>query len=296
VCMKSKAKILNLGLPKGSLQESTLKLFKKAGYHISVSGRSYYPVFDDSEIESMLIRAQEMARYVENGILDCGLTGYDWIMEQAADVHQVAELNYAKEGLRPVKWVIAVPNDSKIRTIKDLNGKRIATELVGFTKRYLKSKNIKAEIDFSWGATEVKPPHLADAIVELTETGSSLRANNLRIVETVLESSTRFIANKKAWQDKWKRQKMENIVMLLKGALAAEEKVGLKMNVMQKDLKRLMSLLPSMHSPTISTLSDAGWYDLDVVIDEKTLCDLIPKLKKAGASGIVEYQLNKVIP
>lgn len=294
--MKSKAKILNLGLPKGSLQESTLKLFKKAGYHIAVSGRSYYPVFDDNQIESMLIRAQEMARYVENGILDCGLTGYDWIMEQAADVHEVAELNYAKEGLRPVKWVIAVPNDSRIKTIKDLNGKRIATELVGFTRRYLKSKNIKAEIDFSWGATEVKPPHLADAIVELTETGSSLRANNLRIVETVLVSSTRFIANKKAWQDKWKRQKMENIVMLLKGALAAEEKVGLKMNVMQKDLKRLMSLLPALHSPTISTLSDEGWFDLDVVIDEKTLCDLIPKLKKAGASGIVEYQLNKVIP
>ena len=294
--MKSKSKILNLGLPKGSLQESTLKLFRKAGYHISVSGRSYYPVFDDHEIESMLIRAQEMARYVENGILDCGLTGYDWIMEQAADVHQVAELNYAKEGLRPVKWVIAVPNDSKIKTIKDLNGKRIATELVGFTKRYLKSKNIKAEIDFSWGATEVKPPHLADAIVELTETGSSLRANNLRIVETVLESSTRFIANKKAWQDKWKRQKMENIVMMLKGALAAEEKVGLKMNVTRKDLKRVMGLLPSMHSPTISALSDEGWYDLDVVIDEKTLCDLIPRLKKSGASGIVEYQLNKVIP
>lgn len=294
--MKSKAKILNLGLPKGSLQESTLKLFKKAGYHIAVSSRSYYPVFDDRDIESMLIRAQEMARYVENGILDCGLTGYDWIMEQAADVHQVAELNYAKEGLRPVKWVIAVPNDSKIKTIKDLNGKRIATELVGFTRRYLKSKNIKAEIDFSWGATEVKPPHLADAIVELTETGTSLRANNLRIVETVLESSTRFIANKKAWKDKWKRQKMENIVMLLKGALAAEEKVGLKMNVIRKDLKQVMGLLPAMHSPTVSTLSDEGWYDLDVVIDEKTLCDLIPKLKKAGASGIVEYQLNKVIP
>ena len=294
--MKSKTKILNLGLPKGSLQESTLKLFKKAGYHIAVSGRSYYPVFDDQDIQSMLIRAQEMARYVENGILDCGLTGYDWIMEQAANVHQVAELNYAKEGLRPVKWVIAVPNDSKIKTIKDLNGKRIATELVGYTRRYLKSKNIRAEIDFSWGATEVKPPHLADAIVELTETGSSLRANNLRIVETVLESSTRFIANKKAWQDKWKRQKMENIVMLLKGALAAEEKVGLKMNVTQKDLKRVMSLLPAMHSPTISSLSDEGWYDLDVVIDERTVRDLIPKLKKAGASGIVEYQLNKVIP
>jgi ATP phosphoribosyltransferase len=294
--MSPKNKMLNLGLPKGSLQESTLKLFRKAGYHISVSSRSYYPVFDDPEIESMLIRAQEMARYVENGILDCGLTGYDWIMEQAADVKEVAELNYAKEGLRPVKWVIAVPTDSRIRSISDLKGKRIATELVGYTKRYFRSKNVKAEIDFSWGATEVKPPHLADAIVELTETGTSLRANNLRIVETILESSTRFIANRKAWQDKWKRQKMENIVMLLKGALSAEEKVGLKMNVSKKNLKRVMSLLPSMHSPTISALSDAGWYDLDVVVDEKTVRELIPRLKKAGASGIVEYQLNKVIP
>ncbi len=294
--MKSTPKKLQIGLPKGSLQESTLKLFRKAGYHISVSSRSYYPVFTDTEISSMLIRAQEMARYVESGILDCGLTGYDWIMEQGADVKEVAELNYAKEGLRPVRWVVAVPNDSKIKTLKDLKGKRIATELVGFTKRYLKARNIKAEIDFSWGATEVKPPHLADAIVELTETGNSLRANNLRIVETILQSSTRFIANKKAWQDKWKRQKMENIVMLLQGALAAEEKVGLKMNVSKKDLRRVMSLLPSMHAPTISTLSDSGWYDLDVVIDEQIICDLIPKLKKAGAAGIVEYQLNKVIP
>jgi ATP phosphoribosyltransferase len=294
--MSPKNRILNLGLPKGSLQESTLKLFRKAGYHILVSSRSYYPVFDDPEIESMLIRAQEMARYVENGILDCGLTGYDWIMEQAADVKEVAELNYAKEGLRPVKWVIAVPTDSRIRSIRDLKGKRIATELVGYTKRYFRSKNVKAEIDFSWGATEVKPPHLADAIVELTETGTSLRANNLRIVDTILESSTRFIANRKAWQDKWKRQKMENIVMLLKGALSAEEKVGLKMNVSKKNLKRVMSLLPSMHSPTISALSDAGWYDLDVVVDERTVRELIPRLKKAGASGIVEYQLNKVIP
>lgn len=294
--MKSKNKILKIGLPKGSLQKSTLKLFRKAGYHISVSDRSYYPVFDDPEIESILIRAQEMARYVDKGVLDCGLTGLDWILEQGADVQEVAELNYAKEGLRPVKWVIAVPNDSKIRSIKDLNGKRIATELVGFTKKYLKSKNVKAEIDFSWGATEVKPPHLADAIVELTETGASLKANNLRIVETILESSTRFIANRKAWQNKWKQQKMENIVMLLKGALAAEEKVGIKMNVSKKDLKRVLNLLPSMHSPTISTLSDEGWYDLDVVIDEKVICNLIPMLKKAGASGIVEYQLNKVIP
>lgn len=289
-------KILKLGLPKGSLQESTLKLFRKAGYHINVSSRSYYPSFDDPEIEAMLIRAQEMARYVEDGILDCGLTGKDWILEQNADVVEVAELIYAKEGLRPVRWVIAVPNNSKIKKLKDLSGKRIATELVGFTKRYLKSKRIKAEVDFSWGATEVKPPYLADAIVELTETGSSLKANNLRIIETILESSTRFVANKKAWQDKKKRQKMENIVMLLKGALSAEEKVGLKMNVPDKSFKRVMSLLSAMHSPTISQLSDRGWYALEVIIDEKTVRDIIPKLKMAGAEAIVEYQLNKVIP
>jgi len=289
-------KVLKLGLPKGSLQESTLKLFRKAGYHVVISSRSYYPSVDDPEIQAMLIRAQEMAGYVEAGILDCGLTGKDWILEQNAAVHEVAELIYAKEGLRPVKWVIAVPVDSRIKTVKDLNGKRIATELVGFTKRYLKSKKVKAEVDFSWGATEVKPPHLADAIVELTETGTSLKANNLRIIDTILESSTRFIANKKAWQDKWKRQKMENIVMLLKGALAAEEKVGLKMNVSAGSLKRVMSLLSAMHSPTISALSDQGWYALEVMINDKVVRDLIPKLKKAGASGIVEYQLNKVIP
>jgi ATP phosphoribosyltransferase len=289
-------KILKLGLPKGSLQESTLKLFRKAGYHITISSRSYYPSFDDTEIEAMLIRAQEMAGYVETGILDCGLTGKDWIMEQNASVHEVAELIYAKEGLRPVKWVIAVPNDSKIKTVKDLKGKRIATELVGFTKRYLKSKGVKAAVDFSWGATEVKPPHLADAIVELTETGNSLRANNLRIIETILQSSTRFIANKKAWHDKWKRQKMENIVLLLKGALAAEEKVGLKMNVPARSLKRVMSLLSAMHSPTIAALSDEGWYALEVMINEKLVREIIPKLKMAGASGIVEYPLNKVIP
>ncbi|MBI5098805.1 MAG: ATP phosphoribosyltransferase [Nitrospirae bacterium] len=288
--------VLRLGLPKGSLQESTLKLFKKAGYNISVDSRSYYPVFDDAEIEALLIRAQEMARYVDDGVLDAGLTGKDWILEQGADVQEVAELNYAKGGLRPVKWVIAVPNDSKIKSIRDLNGKRIATELVGFTKKYLKSRGIKAEVDFSWGATEVKPPHLADAIVELTETGSSLRANNLRIIETILVSSTRFIANKKAWKDKWKKLKMENIVLLLKGALAAEEKVGLKMNVPEKSMKRVMTLLSAMHSPTISQLSDKGWYALEVVIDERTVRDIIPKLKSVGASGIIEYPLNKVIP
>ena len=289
-------KILKLGLPKGSLQESTLKLFRKAGYHVSVSSRSYYPSLDDPEIEAMFIRAQEMAGYVENGVLDCGLTGKDWILEQNAEVHEVAELIYAKEGLRPVKWVIAVPNNSRIRTVKDLQGKRIATELVGFTKRYLKSKGVKAEVDFSWGATEVKPPHLADAIVELTETGTSLKANNLRIVETILESSTRFIANNKSWRDTWKKRKIENIVMLLKGALAAEEKVGLKMNVPGSSLRRVMSLLSAIHSPTISPLSDKGWCALEVIIDEKTVRDIIPKLKMAGASGIIEYQLNKVIP
>jgi len=288
--------VLKLGLPKGSLQEATLRLFRKAGYHITVSSRSYYPVFDDAEIESMLIRAQEMARYVENGHLDCGLTGHDWVVEQDADLVEVVELKYAKEGFRPVSWVIAVPVDSKIRTLKDLEGKRIATELVGFTKRYLKSRGIKAEVDFSWGATEIKPPFLADAIVELTETGTSLRANNLRVVETIIESTTRFIANKKAWHDKWKRQKMENIALLLKGALTAEEKVGLKMNIPEKSVREILNLLSAMHSPTISPLSDPGWYAVDVVIDERIVRDLIPKLKGAGASGIVEYQLNKVIP
>lgn len=288
--------ILRLGLPKGSLQESTLKLFRKAGYNISVDSRSYYPVFDDPEIEALLIRAQEMSRYIDDGVLDAGLTGKDWILEQGADVHEVAELNYAKGGLRPVKWVIAVPNDSKIKNIRDLKGKRIATELVGFTKKYLRSQGIRAEVDFSWGATEVKPPYLADAIVELTETGSSLRANNLRIIETILVSSTRFVANKKSWKDKWKRRKMENIVLLLRGALSAEEKVGLKMNVPDRSMKRVMTLLSAMHSPTISPLSDRGWNALEVVIDERIVRDIIPKLKSVGASGIIEYPLNKVIP
>jgi len=291
-----KTKILKLGLPKGSLQESTLKLFRKAGYHISVSSRSYYPSIDDIEIQPMLIRAQEMARYVQDGILDCGLTGYDWVLEQNADVKTVAELNYAKEGLKPVRWVIAVPNESKIKKVKDLDGKRIATELVGFTKRYLKKHKVKADVDFSWGATEVKPPHLCDAIVELTETGTSLRANNLRIVETILVSSTRFIANRSAWKNSWKQQKIENLVMLLRGALEAEEQVGLKMNVPKKTLRKILSLLPAMHSPTISELTDREWCDIDVVIQEALVRDLIPKLKKAGATGIVEYQLNKVIP
>jgi ATP phosphoribosyltransferase len=244
----------------------------------------------------MLIRAQEMARYVEDGVLDCGLTGKDWVLEQNAEVVEICELQYGKEGLKPVRWVVAVPADSKIKSLKDLEGKRIATELVGFTKRYLRSRGVKAEVDFSWGATEVKPPYLADAIVELTETGTSLRANNLRIVETIIESTTRFVANKKAWQDKWKRRKMENLSMLLRGALAAEEKVGLKMNVPKSSYRKVLSLLSAMHSPTISELSDPGWFAVDVVTDEKFVRDLIPKLKSAGASGLVEYQLNKVIP
>ena len=292
----AKQKILKLGVPKGSLQNSTFKLFKKAGYNFSVSSRSYYPEVDDPELQAMLIRAQEMAGYVEKGIIDCGLTGKDWVMEQNAKVKEVAELNYAKEGLRPVRWVLAVPNDSKIKKIKDLEGKRISTELVGYTKRWLKQNKVKANVDFSWGATEVKPPLLCDAIVELTETGSSLRANNLRIVEVLFESTTRFIANKEAWGNSFKRKKIENLALLLQGALAAEEKVGLKMNVPKASMNRIMSLLPAINSPTVSPLAEEGWFDVDTIIDDKTVRDLIPRLKEVGATGIVEYPLNKVIP
>jgi ATP phosphoribosyltransferase len=289
-------RILKLGLPKGSLQESTLKLFKKAGFNIHVSHRSYYPLIDDEEISCMLLRAQEIPIYVEEGYLDCGLTGHDWIVEQNVDVFEVAELKYAKEGFRPVKWVIAVQEDSPIKTIEDLQNKRIATELTDYTKRYLKAKGIKADVYFSWGATEVKPPYLADAIVELTETGTSLKANKLRVIETILESTTRFISNKNAWRNNWKKKKMQNIAILLQGALLAEEKVGLKMNVPKESLKRVLSLLNSLHSPTISQLYDENWYALEVIIDEKKVRELIPRLKDAGASGFVEYPLNKVIP
>ncbi len=286
---------LRLGLPKGSLQEATIKMFKKAGYKITVGSRSYYPTVDDDEIEAMLIRAQEMAIYVQDGILDAGLTGKDWIVEQGADVVEVADLNYAKEGFRPVRWVVAVPQDSPIQKVEDLEGKRIATELVGFTKRYLAERNITAHIDFSWGATEVKPPRLADAIVELTETGSSLRANNLRIVETILESRTKLIANKAAWEDIWKREKIENLALLLQGAILAEQKVGLKMNVEKSKLDAVLKVLPAMQTPTISTLYDKNWVDVDTIMDEKVVRDIIPALKKAGATGIVEYPLSKVI-
>ncbi len=287
---------LKLGLPKGSLQDSTFKLFSKAGYRLQVSSRSYYPSIDDPDIECILVRAQEMARYVDNGIFDVGLTGKDWILEQNADVVEVAELRYAKGGLTPVRWVVAVPEDSPIKSLKDLKGKRIATELVGYTKRYLKSKGIAADVEFSWGATEVKPPRLADAIVELTETGSSLRANKLRIVEVMLESTTRIIANKQAWKDPWKKKKIDNMTMLLQGALSAEEKVGLKMNAPKAGLKEICSLLPSMHAPTISQQTDPAWVSLEVILDEKQARNLIPRLKRRGASGIVEYPLNKVIP
>lgn len=293
---EKKRNVLNVGLPKGSLQESTLHLFRKAGFNINVGSRSYVPTIDDPELSGLLIRAQEMARYVQDGILDMGLTGRDWVLEQNAKVKEVCPLLYARGGLRPVRWVVAVPNDSPIQRIRDLQGKRVATELVQFTRRYLKKKGVEAQVEFSWGATEVKAPRLADAIVELTETGSSLRANNLRVVETILESTTVLIANREAWKDPWKREKIGNIALLLQGALRAEEKVGLKMNVGRGDLDRILKVLPAMQNPTISTLSEAGWFSLEVIVDQKIVRDLIPVLKKEGASGIVEYPLNKVIP
>ncbi len=293
--MTNKGKILKIGLPKGSLQESTLYLFKKAGYSVHVGDRSYYPTIDDSNMEAMLVRAQEMARYVGDGVLDCGLTGRDWTLESGASVKEVTELIYAKAGMRPVRWVIAVPEDSKIRTIKGLRGKRIATELVGVTSRYLKKRGVQAKVEFSWGATEVKPPRLADAIVELTETGSSLKANHLRIIDTVMESNTLLIANKKAWQDKWKRTCIEDLALLLQGAINAEKIVGLKMNAPRGEMEKVLKKLKALHSPTISPHTDEGWFSIEVVLDETHARKLIPELKRAGASGIVEYPLNKVV-
>jgi len=288
--------VLKIGLPKGSLEQSTVEMFKKAGFSISISSRSYFPSIDDPELEAMLVRAQEMARYVEEGVLDAGLTGRDWIEESGADVIEIGELVYAKQGLRPVRWVLAVPNDSPVQSVKDLQGARIATELVNVTKKYFQKHGVEAKIEFSWGATEAKPPHLADAIVELTETGSSLRANNLRIVDVVMESTTRLIANKESWEDDWKRRKIQHIFTLLKGALLAEEKVGLKMNVAEKDLQKVIEILPAMRKPTISKLSQEGWFALETIIDEKIVREIIPRLKEAGAEGIIEYPLNKVIP
>ncbi len=287
---------LKIGLPKGSLQETTFKLFKNAGYTIKLLERSYVPVIDDPEMEGLVIRAQEMARYVEDGILDMGITGYDWVLEQDAKVVELVRLRYGKVGFRGVKWVVAVPMESPVKTVEDLKGKKVATELVGFTKRFLKKRGVDASVEFSWGATEVKPPLLADAIVEVTETGASLKANNLRIIETILESETVLIANRNAWRDDWKKRKMENITILLKGALLAEEKVGLKMNVPKTKLEKVVKILPSLHTPTVSGLSDSNWVALEVIMDEKTVRDIIPDLKRAGAQGIVEYPLNKVIP
>lgn len=286
---------LKLALPKGSLQESTIEIFRKAGVKIKPSERSYFPTCDDEELDIMLVRAQEIPKYVEDGVFDAGITGYDWIIESDVDVREICELLYAKSGFRPVRWVLAVPENSKIRSAKDLNGKRIATELVNFTKKYFQKKKINVEVEFSWGATEAKTPALVDAIVELTETGSSLRANKLRIVEELLSSTTRLIANKKSWNNSWKREKLENLSILLTGALNAEGLVGLKMNLEEKNLKAILGELPALKKPTVSYLTMKGWIALEVVIEESVVKKIIPKLKRLGAEGIIEYPLNKVI-
>jgi len=284
-----------LGLPKGSLQEATFNMMKKAGFSVQAGSRSYVPHVDDPELQCRLIRPQEISRYVELGLLDAGITGYDWIYENNSDVLEVAEMCYSKATSRPVRWVLAVPNDSPIQSVKDLQGKRIATEAVGLTRRYLAQHNVEAEVEFSWGATEVKAPELVDAIVELTETGSSLRANNLRIVETILTSTTRLIANKKVWEIPAKRAKIEQVAMLLQGALAAESRVLLKLNVAEVDLEKVLGILPSLHSPTVNRTNDEGWFAVETVVEEKIVRDIVPPLRAAGAEGIIEVPLNKVI-
>ncbi len=289
-------KVLKMGLPKGSLQEATLKYLAKAGFYFSTSSRSYFTSTDDEELEALLIRAQEIAKYVEDGVFDVGFTGKDWILESRADVVEVVDLLYAKQTLHPVSWVLAVPVMSPIKRLEDLKGKRIATEVVHLTQQYLKDRGVEAAVEFSWGATEVKAPLLVDAIVEATETGSSLRANGLRIIDTICVSTTRLIANQKSWQDPWKREKIENIVTLLKGAILAEEKVGLKMNIEKSRMGDLVKMLPAMKNPTISPLYDSEWMAVEVIVNEKTVRDLIPKLKRTGARDIIEYPLNKVIP
>jgi ATP phosphoribosyltransferase len=286
---------LKLGVPKGSLQDSTVELFAKAGWRISIGSRSYFPGIDDPEIECMLVRAQEMPRYVESGALDAGLTGKDWIMETGAEVEQVGELVYSKTGLGRVRWVLAVAEDSKIQSVKDLEGKVIATEAVKMTEKYLAKNGVKARVEFSWGATEVKVPQLADAIVEVTETGSSLRANHLRVVETLMESMTVFIANRGAMQDEWKREKISNMMLLLDGAIKAYNRVGLMLNVRKADLENVLSALPALRNPTVAQLSDPEWVAINTIIEEKTARQIIPRLKAARAEGIVEYPLNKVV-
>ena len=284
-----------LGLPKGSLQESTFALFKRAGFAVSCSSRSYYPSIDDEEIKCRLLRPQEMSRYVELGLLDAGICGYDWVYENGSDVVDVCELNYSKATSNPVRWVLAVPNDSKIKTVKDLKGKRISTEALGIVNRYLKANGVKANVEFSWGATEVKAPELVDAIVDLTETGSSLRANNLRIVDTILTSTTRLIANKKAWKDKAKRAKIEQLKMLLTAALDAQKRVLIKLNAPAKKLEKITAALPALHAPTVNKLNDADWFAVESVVEERQVRDLVPVLKAAGATGIIELPLNKII-
>jgi ATP phosphoribosyltransferase len=290
-------KILKLGLPKGSLQESTFKMLRKAGFNVSLpSERSYFPSIDDPAIEPILLRAQEMSRYVQDGALDCGITGNDWILENGSDVVKISELIYAKQSLTKVRWVLAVPEGAGIRSAKDLNNKRIATELVNVTKAYFRRKGVTVDVEFSWGATEVKVnAGLVDAIVELTETGRSLKANKLAILDTLCESTTQFIANRQSYKNSWKRNKMEQIAMLLRGAIAAEAKVGLKMNARAKDIRKITALLPALHNPTISPLAGKGWCAVETIIDEKIVRTLIPALKKAGAEGIIEYPLNKLI-
>jgi ATP phosphoribosyltransferase len=288
---------LKLGLPAGSLQEATAELFRRSGYKITFVGRSYYPTIDDPEIHCTLIRAQEMPRYVSDGSLDCGLTGYDWVLENEAAGHvtELAELVFSKVSRRPVRWVLAVPNDSPIKDVKDLQGKRIATEVVGLTQRWLAERGVTAKVEFSWGATEVKPPRLADAIVDVTETGSSLKANNLRVVAELMQSTTRFIANPAACADAWKRRKMDDLILMLRGAMAAEGKVGLMMNVRTAELTQVLGLLPALQNPTVSSLSDPAWVAVNTIIDESVVRVLVPQLKAAGARGIVEYPLNKII-
>jgi ATP phosphoribosyltransferase len=288
-------RVLRLGIPAGSLQESTAALFSKAGYNIKFASRSYFPSIDDPEIECMLIRAQEMARYVENGILDAGITGFDWILETGANVHEVCELVFSKVSRRPVRWVLCVPEDSPVRSVKDLQGKTIATEVVGLTTRFLAKHGVTAKVEFSWGATEVKPPKLADAIVEVTETGSSLRANNLRIVEELLQSTTRFVANKTSWNDQWIQEKIQNIALMLQSCLEAEGKVGLMMNTLEHNLSAVLDILPALQKPTVSHLSDPAWVALNTIVDENIVRSIIPRLKAAGARGIVEYPISKII-
>lgn len=293
--MSAAKNILRIGLPKGSLQEPTLDLFRRAGFNIVVSSRSYRPTVDDPELEVRLLRAQEIGRYVDHGFLDCGITGKDWIAENGADVEVIADLPYSKATSMPTRWVLVVPEQSPIKSVKDLKGKRIATEAVGLTKRYLAKNKVKAEVEFSWGATEVKVPELVDAIVDITETGSSLRANNLRIVDTIMESYPQLVSSRAAAQHKWKRQKMGNLVLLLKGALEGRDKVGLKMNVPEKQLQRVLECLPSQRSPTVASLANPDWVAVETVIGEAVVREIIPRLKSLGAEGIVEYPLNKVV-